>query len=95
MTPIISPDAQAEIEAAILSSRDAARLRAAIDDALATIGANPQIAARVGRSPVRQYIFTGFPYSIVYTETATEIRVIAFPHSSRKPGYWKNRLPKP
>ncbi|MDY3557751.1 hypothetical protein R5W23_003016 [Gemmata sp. JC673] len=94
MIPIVSPDAQTEIEGALLASRDPARLQAAVTAALATIGANPRIAARVGKSQVRRYIFTNFPYSIIYTATATEVRVFAFPHSSRKPGYWKNRLPK-
>ena len=93
MTPVIIPDAQDEINNALAVSRDAARFRAAIEDALATIGANPQIAARIGRSRFRRYIFTDFPYSIIYAVLGDEVRVIAFPHSSRKPGYWKHRLP--
>jgi toxin ParE1/3/4 len=92
---IISPDAQDEITNALAVSRDAARLRAAIDDGLALIQTNPQIGAAVGRRRGRRYVLTArIPYSIIYTETADEIRVVAFPHQKQRPGYWKNRLPK-
>lgn len=33
-----------------------------------------------------------FPYSVVVRERGTEILVIAFAHSSRRPGYWRGRL---
>ncbi|QJW93578.1 hypothetical protein [Frigoriglobus tundricola] len=49
MTPVISPDAQDEIDNALVASRDAARFQTAIKDALTAIGTNPQIAARIGR----------------------------------------------
>ncbi len=95
MTPVIAPEAQNEIANALAISRNAGRLRIAVDRALAAIGANPMIATRIGRSRFRRYILTGrIPYSIIYTETADEIRVVAFAHNARRPGYWKNRLPK-
>jgi plasmid stabilization system protein ParE len=90
---VIDQDARDEIDNALAVSRDAPQLQAAINDALALIQANPQIGARIGRRRGR-YVFTRFPYSIVYCEEPNLIRVVAFPHSSRKPGYWKNRLPK-
>jgi hypothetical protein len=92
---VIDPDAQDEIDNALTVSRDAARLQTAITDLLALIQANPQIGARVGRQGARQTLLNGFPYSIVYVEEPNQIRVVAFPHTSRRPGYWKNRLPKP
>lgn len=89
------PHALQEFNDALAASRDAARFRAAVDAALALIQANPQIGAAVGRRRGRQHALTGrLPYSIVYTDDATGIRVVAFPHSSRKPGYWLNRLPR-
>ena len=33
-----------------------------------------------------------FPYTIVYTEFAEEILIIAVAHTSREPGYWRRRL---
>lgn len=32
-----------------------------------------------------------FPYTVVYREWQNEIQVVAFAHSSRKPGYWRLR----
>lgn len=33
-----------------------------------------------------------FPFTIIYVEREQEFLVIAVAHTSRKPGYWKNRL---
>lgn len=33
-----------------------------------------------------------FPYRIVFVLTPEEVRVIAFAHTKRKPGYWTARL---
>jgi len=32
-----------------------------------------------------------FPYSIVFYERKDEIVIVAFAHSSRRPGYWRSR----
>ncbi|HEY6327876.1 MAG TPA: type II toxin-antitoxin system RelE/ParE family toxin [Blastocatellia bacterium] len=39
----------------------------------------------------RRYLMRRFPYSIIYTVTPEEIRVLAVAHHSRRPGYWRNR----
>ena len=39
----------------------------------------------------RRYLLRRFPYAIVYREKAGSVLVVAFAHSSRLPGYWKNR----
>ena len=41
---------------------------------------------------VRRFVLPRFPYSIVYVELDTEIRVLAVAHSSREPGFWRSRL---
>lgn len=33
-----------------------------------------------------------FPYGVVYTQTNTDIVVLAIAHLHRKPGYWRDRL---
>jgi toxin ParE1/3/4 len=33
-----------------------------------------------------------FPFSIVYFETESEIRILAIAHGRRRPGYWRDRL---
>ena len=56
-----------------------------------------ELAADPERWPVklrgfRKYLTERFKYLIWYKETEEEIYVIAVHHSSRKPGYWKDRL---
>lgn len=41
---------------------------------------------------VRQYLMPRFPYSIYYRVLPDHIRILAFKHHSRHPGYWRNRL---
>ncbi|MBM3465241.1 MAG: type II toxin-antitoxin system RelE/ParE family toxin [Armatimonadetes bacterium] len=40
---------------------------------------------------VQHYPLKRFPYSIVYLELAHEVRVLAFAHARRRPGYWQER----
>lgn len=40
----------------------------------------------VRRAPVK-----GFPYHVVYLHTSESIRVLAFAHYRRRPGYWLGR----
>ena len=39
----------------------------------------------------KRLILKRFPYDVVVRETADEIVVVAFPHHSRRPGYWSDR----
>jgi plasmid stabilization system protein ParE len=90
--------ARAEIDSALADSRRRNPARAAvfqqtIDAALATISANPQIAAVVSRAGDRMYVLgRRFPYSIVYVEEPTVVRVIAFARHGRQFRYWRRRL---
>ena len=51
---------------------------------------HPRIGSllRKGR---RRLVLPRFPYSVIYTISADEIRVLAVAHHSRKPGYWRDR----
>jgi toxin ParE1/3/4 len=40
----------------------------------------------------RKYVVQRFGYLIWYRESGEEIYIIAVHHSSRKPGYWKDRI---
>jgi len=42
--------------------------------------------------PVRRVFLEGFPYAVIYLETANAIHVVAFAHFKRKPLYWRSRL---
>jgi toxin ParE1/3/4 len=39
----------------------------------------------------RRVFVQSFPYSIVFYERKAEIVIVAFAHSSRRPGYWRSR----
>ena len=39
------------------------------------------------RAPVRR-----FPFHVVYLELSDEIRILAFAHDRRFPGYWHSRI---
>ena len=40
----------------------------------------------------RRYLMKHFPYSLVYTVSGDEIRILAVAHYSRRPGYWTGRI---
>ncbi len=40
----------------------------------------------------RRWLVKGFPYAVIYRESAEEVLVIAVAHERRKPGYWARRL---
>ena len=39
----------------------------------------------------RRLLFRRFPYALIYKEGAETIQVLAVAHTSRAPGYWKER----
>jgi toxin ParE1/3/4 len=47
----------------------------------------------VQRTNAKRVLLRRFPYSIVFFERDDEIVIVAFAHSSRRPGYWRSRKP--
>ena len=45
-----------------------------------------------GSSVVRRFPFTRFPYVAYFAIRDGQVLVLAFGHTSRKPGYWRDRL---
>jgi hypothetical protein len=48
----------------------------------------PGVAEAVG---ARRVSLKRFPYTVVYVELDAELRVLAFAHMRRRPGYWHER----
>ena len=71
---------------------------AAVDATIERIGRWPQAAPHVHGIPrelsVRKAPVGSFPYGVAYLETQDSIRVLAFGHDRREPGYWQTRLTK-
>ena len=72
-----------------------ARFVSEVSRVLELIHRNPAVGSTVPRVraeycthrvPLRR-----FPYFVIYRERDTEIQIIAFAHTSRKPGYWRQR----
>jgi toxin ParE1/3/4 len=62
------------------------------EHALAEIARSPRRWV-AGSHGTRRFLLRKFPFVLIYRERATgEIQVIALAHTSRRPGYWKNRL---
>lgn len=45
-----------------------------------------------GSKIVRRFLFTRFPYVAYFVVRDEHVLVLAFGHTSRKPGYWRYRL---
>ena len=61
-----------------------------LDDAIESIAETPNAwPHHVGGT--RRKLFTRFPFSLIYRETAGSIEVVAVAHQRRRPGYWADR----
>jgi toxin ParE1/3/4 len=63
----------------------------AIQSALSLIATDPLRHAS-DRFGSRRYVMTRFPFAIHYLDFPEHVRVIAFAHTSRDPGYWRHRM---
>ena len=70
----------------------AARFIAALDEAVARVGANPA-AWPPDAHGTRACRLRKFPYRLVYVEEPARSLVVAVAHDRRRPGYWRRRLP--
>ena len=95
------PEASAELENAAVwyeQERDGlgVQLVHAVDAALDQIARWPAIGERVlnvpNDLPVRRWPVSRFPYHVIYMEWEGIIRILAFAHDSREPGFWFSRI---
>jgi hypothetical protein len=72
---------------ALLAETEAARHRM-----MSTPSAWPRVPGVSLGLNVRRCQVHRFPYWLVFIEVAEHLRVIAFAHARRRPGYWRRRL---
>ncbi len=60
-------------------------------DALHTIQEDPE-RPRLQSDGTRRLVMKRFPFVIHYVDLPGTIWILAFAHTSRKPGYWRQRL---
>jgi hypothetical protein len=74
-----------------------ADLERAVDAALDLLEAEivPLVAVpgAAGKRGAKRLLLRRFPYAVIVRQSATEVVVVAFAHTSRRPGYWRGRLP--
>jgi plasmid stabilization system protein ParE len=102
MKPILLPEAKAEAFDAVrwyenrregLGDRFLTALYTAFDD----LAADPRRISLLetvelpGRE-VRRARVEKFPYIVIFEVTASQVRVVAVAHTSRRPDYWFDRL---
>jgi plasmid stabilization system protein ParE len=92
----VVPEAEAEFEASARWYDEQAALRAkfvaAIDTALNAISDAP-LRYPLWRSEAsyRKYVVRQVPYIIYYRILRDYVQILAFAHTSRRPGYWLHR----
>ena len=91
----IHPAALAELKAAVswyLEQNESAAINfsAEVDQAVSLISASPQRWPAADHG-TRRFVLRRFPYAIFYREQREVIRILAFAHGRRSPGYWKSR----
>lgn len=90
------PTAEAELltEVAYYSNVRAGlgiKFELAVESAVKNAVANPSGGAPSPKG-TRSRLVKGFPFSVVYRASDTEILVVAVMHHRREPGYWAARI---
>jgi toxin ParE1/3/4 len=67
-----------------------ARFLDEVERTLAILGEHPEIGRSLG-ADYRRVLTPRFPYALVYRFVEEEVVVVAVAHTSRRPGYWKDR----
>ena len=66
---------------------------AALDLLEAEIVPSAAVPGTAGKHGAKRLLLRRFPYAVIVRESGTQVIVIAFAHTSRRPGYWRARLP--
>jgi hypothetical protein len=69
-------------------------LLAEVRRAYDVVSVTPNRWPSVGRG-ARRYRLDRFPYGVVYVPANDTVLIVSVMHLSRRPGYWRGRLPRP
>jgi plasmid stabilization system protein ParE len=64
-----------------------------LDRVVRLVSKYPRIATEI-EPEIRRFLFTRFPYSLIYGIEQENIVVIAVAHQHREPRYWADRIDK-
>jgi len=98
LTQRVLCEANAELRAAAAWYDDpdvGLRLLAAVKEARTLIGEMPDAWPVIRRRRdlvIRRKGVSGFPYGVLYYKTDVEVVIVAYAHTKRRPGYWKDRV---
>ena len=89
------PKADQEAEGAVQWYRERSPMAAAgfvaeLSYAIQQVAETPERWPRY-LANTRRYIFSVYPFSLIYRPTPKEVTVVAVAHAKRKPGYWISR----
>jgi plasmid stabilization system protein ParE len=95
----IHDDARRELDSAaeriaVDRPRAAAEFLDAVRRDLEMLRVYPQAGKQLGRSRLRRLVIDRWRHSIIYAVEDEVIVIFAFAHQSRRPGYWRKRVPR-
>jgi toxin ParE1/3/4 len=67
------------------------RFISAVEAAIARLRSNPEMFRRF-EGDMRKVPVEGFPYAVIYCIEEQGLNLVSVMHSSRQPGYWRERL---
>jgi len=93
---VIEEEAEAELDGSISFYRSRMRglgldFENAARYALRAIVRAPERGS-IGKHGTQRYVMKRFPFVVHYLDMPDKIWIVAFAHTSRRPGYWKSRL---
>jgi toxin ParE1/3/4 len=94
---VIEEEAESELAGSVAFYEER-RTGLGLDFERATRDALKRIASTPDRWPpgkygTRHYVMERFPFVVHYLDMPDRIWIVAFAHTSRKPNYWKTRIP--
>src|SRR3954467_74415 len=93
----LHPEAEADLREAAEFYRDRAgpslsqSLLAEFERSVNPLLQHPGLGSSWRQRGRRRYLMKRFPYSLIYTISGEEIRILALAHQNRRPGYWRGR----